>query len=153
MSRVSASEASARLTRISAALKAAGDRENLNALRRGLRAGAAPLIPAVQEAARRQLPKAGGLNELVASRRVSVNSRLAGRSAAVLLRSTKSGSNEQTNSGYVRHPVFGRRGSWVQENIPNAAGWWTETLTRESPKVREALEAAIDAQAARLNDL
>ena len=146
------SDASARLTRISAALKEAGDRENLNALRRGLRAGAKPLIPAVQAAARDQLPKAGGLNEIVASRRVSVRTRLASRGAAVTLQSTNARSNAQTNSGYVRHPIFGGK-QWITEQIPNAQGWWTKTLEEKAPDVRHALEASLDEVSAKIGRL
>ena len=154
------SDASARLTRISAALKQAGDRDNLNALRRGLRAGAAPIVPALQNAARERLPKKGGLNERVARRRITVNTRLAGRSASVLIRSTKAGSNRQTNAGFVRHPVFPRGAGilrrtwdWVQEEIPAAEGWWDQTAEEKAPDVRHFLEASLDEVSLRINRL
>jgi hypothetical protein len=62
--------ASLELRAIAARLRAAGDKGNLNALRKGLRAGAGPLIPAVRQAAIAKLPKTGGLNQQVAGQQV-----------------------------------------------------------------------------------
>jgi hypothetical protein len=137
-------------------LKQMGDRENLNALRRGLRTGAAPLTVAVKDAAREKLPHAGGLNELVADRRVTVSTRMSAKTASVALRTTNSRGNAQTDAGYVRHPTPSMLGydrsywHWVEQEIPNAKGWWTDTLQHESPTVTPVLEAELLAAAAKL---
>jgi hypothetical protein len=76
---------SAELAAVAARLKLAGDAALRLQLLRGLRNGAKPLIPRVQDAARAQLPRAGGLNEQVASQRVSVQIRTGARTAGVRL--------------------------------------------------------------------
>jgi hypothetical protein len=135
------------LAAIAGRLRAAGDRENLLALRRGLRAGAAPLVPAVKAAAMRQLPRAGGLNRQVAGQRVTVATRLTARSANVRLHTTAP-DTRQTNAGYVRHPVFdrgvsrsllGSKTKWVRQEIPAASGWWSTTLAVKSAEITPVL--------------
>lgn len=138
-----ASATSARLRAVSVRLKAAGDRGNRLALLRGLKSGAAPLVPLVGDAARAQLPKRGGLNERVAGEKVKVSVRLGARTAGVRL-TTTAPDTKLTNSGFVEHPVFGR---WITglplQAIPKAAGWWTTTLQRHSPEVTPDLLAEL----------
>lgn len=138
------SNGSRNLAELAVKLKAAGDGGLRVQLLRGLRNGAKPLIPAVREAARAQLPKSGGLNEQVASQRVSVRNSLSPRTASVRLVTTAP-DTQQTDQGFVRHPTFGRRGKgqWKQQPLPAAAGWWTKTLERETPKVTAELMKVI----------
>lgn len=125
---------SAELAALAARLKAAGDGGLRLQLLRGIKVGADPLVGAVYYAALNQLPKRGGLNRQVAKQKVTVSVRLGARTAGVRL-STKAPDTEQTDSGFVRHPVFGNRKKWKTQQIPAAMGWWSETLQRESPKV------------------
>jgi hypothetical protein len=134
-------------------------------LMRGLKSGAAPLIPLVKEAAREKLPKGGGLNEQVASQKVRVAVRTGARTAGVRLVTTAPDTS-QTNAGFVRHPVFersydmatgkrvgsgtsgshrprGKNARWVRQEIPAAAGWWSETLARAAPVVTPELRAVM----------
>lgn len=136
-------DASIQLRELGARLKAAGARDIKLEMTRGLRAGAAPLIPLVHAAAIAQLPKAGGLNQQVAGQRVSV-SVTTGKNAAVRLKTTAP-DTKQTDSGYVRHPTFGRRGrgQWKTQSIPAAVGWWSKTLEDAAPKVHPAMEAVL----------
>jgi len=114
-------------------LKTAGDGGLRIKLLRGIKAGADPLVGAVYYAALNQLPKRNGLNVQVAKQKVTVTVRTSTRTAGVRLSTTRP-DTRQTDSGYVRHPVFGR-GTWVKQEIPAAKGWWSETLKRESPKI------------------
>jgi hypothetical protein len=100
---------------------------------RGLKEAAAPLVGDVHDAALTQLPHRGGLNEQVAGQKVTVSVRTGARTAGVRL-VTRAPDTAQTDAGYVRHPTFGRRGKgdWKTEKIPNAAGWWSNTLQRKS---------------------
>lgn len=115
----------------------------------GLRAGAQPLISAVRAQALARLPHEGGLAARVAKERVTVSVRASARDASVTLR-TSTHDSRATNDGYVRHLVYGRPDSWVRQEIPQATGWWTKTLERESPKVTPILVAAIEEMSAEI---
>jgi hypothetical protein len=141
---------SARLAEIAAKLKVTGQRSLRLELLRGLKTGAAPLVPAVRAAARAQLPKGGGLNEQVAGQKIGVSVRTGARTAGVRL-TTTAPDTAQTDAGFVRHPTFGRRGQgdWNTQDIPAAAGWWSSTLRAHSPEVTPELLAsmlAVEAQ-------
>ena len=137
------SPGSAQLAALGKRLKQAGARDLRLELIRGLKAGAAPIVPAVKQAARDQLPKSGGLNEQVASQKVTVSVRLAGKTAGVRLQTTAP-DTAQTDSGFVRHPIYGRRGKgqWRTQSIPRARGWWSQTIPKKAPEVTAALTAA-----------
>lgn len=146
--------ASRQLAEVAARLKAAGERDLRLQLMRGLRAGAAPLIPGVKNAARMTLPKRGGLNKWVADQPVKVSVRTGARTAGVRLYMTKTDAKE-TNAGYVRHPVFGRvrkdgKRVWAKDDqkIPNAEGWWSHTLASTSPIVTPELLRVLEETAA-----
>lgn len=138
------SPGSAQLAALGRRLKVAGARDLRLELIRGLKTGAAPLVPAVKQAARDQLPKSGGLNEQVAGQKVTVSVRLAGKTAGVRLQTTAP-DTQQTDQGFVRHPVYARQGRkrvWVTQRIPNARGWWSQTIPKKAPDVTAALVAA-----------
>lgn len=137
-------DASKKLSFVAGQLKAMGAGEIRLALMRGLKSGAAPLIPAVKAAALRQLPRGGGLNEQVAGQKVTVSVRTSAKSAGVRL-TTTAPDTKQTDSGYVRKPVFGHRDRWVTQQIPEAAGWWSGTLAAKGPEVTPYLIAVIEA--------
>jgi hypothetical protein len=150
-------DASAQLAGIAARLKVTGDRGLRLAMLRGLKAGAAPLIPLVHEAARKQLPKSGGLNERVAGQKVTASVRTGARTAGVRL-TTRDLDTKETDEGYVRHPVFNRRDKngrrvWAKKNqkIPAAEGWWSKTLAESAPVVAPALVVVMDEVAAAIN--
>lgn len=149
---------SAQLRALALRLKAAPTELRVQ-LPRGLRVAASPLIADVKAAARDKLPRAGGLNEQVAGQRVSVSVRTGARTAGVRL-TTTAPDTQQTDSGYVRHPVFARRRegpvqkgksrvrgtgeTWVRQEIPNATGWWSQTLADDAPKVTPAILAVME---------
>ncbi len=142
-------------------------------LLRGLKTGAAPLVPIVKAAAAEKLPKAGGLAAIVAGQKISTSVSLSPKSASVKLKSTKARGNRQSDEGYVRHPVFGTQAQlaagfaaaeaagartkhgqgwkWVTQQIPGAAGWWSETLKYSAPIVTPELIAVMEQITARLN--
>lgn len=131
------------------ALKAAG--EEGKGLRRELlasmRAAEKPLADAARKSARANLPKAGGLNEWVATSKITARNSLSGRGAGVRLVAKKPGGSkgshdlEALDAGTFRHPVYGHRKTWVTQSIP--AGWWTTALFKASPRVQLELLAAI----------
>lgn len=136
------SPASAQLAMIGARLKAAGAVSLRRELIRGLKDGAAPIVPALKQAARDQLPKSGGLNEQVASQDIKVSVRLTGRQAGVRL-ATTAPDTAQTDAGFVRHPSpRNNRKKWRVTQIPNARGWWSQTIPAHAGEVTAVLTAA-----------
>ncbi len=115
-------------------------RELVRELNKGLREGAKPLPAEAKFAARSELPKAGGLNERIASHeaKVSVTS---GNQAGVKIR-FRGVDSRSTNSGRLRHPVFGNRDNWVTQQIK--PGWFTDRMRREAPKVRPELVKVLE---------
>lgn len=101
-------------------------------------------VPAVQAAARARLPKSGGLNEWIAAQPISVRATLTPRSAGVRMVQPYPDAR-YVNSGFVRHPVFAdgtktrKEWTWVNQPIPNATGWWTQTLTALGPAMTAQL--------------
>lgn len=139
MAVVSGSE---QLAALGARLKVAGGGGLRVQLLRGIKQGADPLVGAVYYAALNQLPKRGGLNVQVAKQKVTVSVRTGARTAGVRM-TTTAPDTKQTDSGYVRHPMFGDRKKWIKQEIPAAVGWWSETLQRESPKVTKDVLAVM----------
>lgn len=117
-------------------------------VRADLRVQAAPLKAAVRESALAKLPKRGGLNEQVANQRVTVSTLAGVRTAGVRLRTTAP-DTAMTDSGFVRHPTFGKRGKgeWETQSIPEAAGWWSDTLASKGPEITTAMRATLEAVA------
>jgi hypothetical protein len=126
-------DASAELRALGVRLKAEGASGLRLEMLRGLKESAAPLVPLVKQAAVDQLPKGGGLNQQVAGQRVTVSVSTSARSAGVRLKTTAP-DTQQTDSGFVRHPVFGKNNNrkWQTQSIPAAVGWWSQTLAKES---------------------
>jgi len=141
-----AGSGSKQLAALAVRIKAAAPSGLRVQLLRGLKAGAKPLIPKVHDAAIAKLPRAGGLNEQVAGQKVTVQVRTGAKTAGVRLKTTAP-DTKQTDEGWVRHPIYGRRGKgdWRTQQIPAAKGWWSDTLTEASPDVTPELLAAMEA--------
>lgn len=128
---------------LSKRLKAVGEKELRKELHRAMGQAAKPLIPKVKEAARRNLPKAGGLNERIARKPLRVQTRTGATTAGVRIVGTKV--DPRINQGRVAHPVFGRPGSTVVQYVPEAVGYFDETIAADGPAVRdEVLEVIRD---------
>lgn len=134
---------SERLAALAVQLKIAGDVTLRRELLRGLKSAANPLVEATADAAREKLPHGGGLNEQVAGQKVKVQVRTGARTAGVRL-TTTAPDTAQTDSGIVRHPVYGNRKRWVTQKIPAATGWWSKTLADKGPEVTTELLAAME---------
>jgi hypothetical protein len=128
--------------RLSKALKAAGHTGFRKELTAGLRLGAKPLIPLNREAARKTLPKRGGLNERVAKtpQRIQIRTGAVTAGVRIVVPNKKSGA-KTTDEGFVRHPVFGNRKTWKQTKTQ--PGWFSDTNERNAPLVIPSLEAAM----------
>lgn len=106
-------------------------------LNKGILEALQPMIEEVKQAEETQLPKRGGLADLVAGQRIvrstsgsGIGIRQAGRTVKALKR---------LDAGQLRHPVYGNRKVWVDQSI--TPGFWSKTL--DSSKNRAAVRARI----------
>jgi hypothetical protein len=113
-------------------------------MNKALRKKAQPMIPHVRDAAREGLPRAGGLNEIVAALPMKVvvsSSRNPG--VKIVVKGTEA---QATNKGRLRHPVFVKKGQrdrvWVTQQIP--PGWFSNKMKVEAPKVRPGLQDVLE---------
>ena len=128
--------------RASKALKAAGKTEMRKALNKELRTAAKPLIPKARAAALRLLPSRGGLAKAVSRspQRVQVRTGQDTAGVRVVVGKRRGSAARAANDGKVRHPVFGT-GVFVEQAVP--PGWFDDTMRREGPSVKPAVESAI----------
>jgi hypothetical protein len=68
---------------------------------------------------------------------------MSARTADVRL-TTTAPDTAMTDSGFVRHPTYGNRSRWITQQIPDAAGWWSDTLARKSVEVTPVLLAELE---------
>jgi hypothetical protein len=117
-------------------LKAMDAKDLRRELNRGLKDAAGQMIPVARDAARGSLPQTGGLADRVASApmRISVTT---GR-----VRIMAKGMDRRSETGRLRHPVFGNREVWVTQQIK--PHWFTERMRERAPQVRRELVEAMD---------
>lgn len=131
-------------------LKRAGGKELRRELLRGVRNSNKGTIARIRDSARNELPHEGGLADLVAGSRFSTRTRLSGTRVGV----TIEGSNRsiralrQLNAGRLRHPVFGNRKVWAQQQV--AAGWFDRPVTEDLPEIRSAIQRVMKDVARRI---
>lgn len=126
--------------KLSRALKEAGRGELRKELNKALRKAAKPLIAKTRDAARTQLPHRGGLANAVAKAPQRVQIRTGATTAGI--RIVASGPVRGANAGRIRHPVYGNRTVFVEQDVPG--GWFDETLSHSADEVIPAIEAAMN---------
>lgn len=129
--------------KVSKALKAAGENGLRKELNKAMQSAAKPLIPKVRDAARAKLPTTGGLNERMARKPYRAQTRTGAKTAGVRIVGTKLDPRVD-KQGRVAHPVFGRPNSTVVQQVPEAKGYFSETLAREGSAVRDELVRTLD---------
>jgi hypothetical protein len=151
-------DASKRLHEIAARARAESP-EMLRGMRKTFREAAQPLIRSAEQAAREQLPKRGGLNQIVAGRHTTVSTLTGARTAGVRLRrARKDAASYQSNRGFIHHPTPSMLGydrsywDWIRQEIPAAEGWWTNTMRAGSPAITPAIVAEMNRVARRIQD-
>ena len=126
------------------ALKRIGDKGLSKELYAGLNRATKPLKEAAKESAGENLPRRGGLNKRVAKARLSTRRR-GGRNPGVRIVAKGMAQLERIDKlGRVRHPVGGHRDRWVDQEIPEAKGWFTEPMQAGAPEVRKELVKTLD---------
>jgi hypothetical protein len=49
---------------------------------------------------------------------------------------------DRLNEGRLRHPVFGNRRRWSQQNA--TPGWWDRTVASHTPRMTREVERVVD---------
>lgn len=126
--------------KVSKRLKAAGNGELRKELNRGIRQVARPLAVRGREAVAAQTPNAGGLARAVLRQPVGVKTQTGLQTAGVRLTAgRKGGVLRGLEKGAFRHPVFGRPGAWVTQQVPGAQGAWGESIEGDKRLVQAAI--------------
>lgn len=106
------------------------------------------LIEEVHSAEESELPKRGGLAELVAGQRIRVAKTGTGIRLVQAGRTVKA--LKSMDAGNLRHPVYGNRKVWVSQQIK--PGWWSKTLSssKSTAAVRARIMRAMHEAAAKI---
>lgn len=94
----------------------------------------------------------GELAQHIRKQRSSVQIRTGTNTAGVRVGAGKKGSGMRMldRKGQVRHPVFGRSGSWVTQESPESRGKWSASLLGERPALQSAVVEAMEQTARRI---
>lgn len=111
-------------------------------LQAALHAAAPVLIRDAVGNARARLPKAGGLNAVVAADAFVVQDRSSILQAGIRIGTTSS-NGRGSNRGRIRHPVFGHKDRWVEQSYEPAKGWFDDAMDGGRPVVEAAVAAAL----------
>lgn len=140
-------DAAVELPLLAARLKEAGLVGVRTQMVAGLRRAAKPIIPPLRAAAAAKLPKAGGLNELVAGQPITASVRTSAGRAGVSIRAQFT----RTNRGMWRHPVFGQPGVWTEQTFDPAKGWFDDTAKEHAPAAKVEMQSVLVTVAAQVN--
>lgn len=128
------------------ALRKYGDKDLRKELYTGINRAVKPLTQEVKDSTQNFLPRRYAI-ELAKSLRIRTRRR-AGQNPAVYLAAkakTKAGKERDLaslNRGRLRHPLYGNRRYWYDQQVsPN---WWDDTLLKGAEQVREELVNVID---------
>lgn len=135
-------------------LKQAEERGLRRELYKGLNRAAKPMQAEARRRFATDLPQRGGLAKRAARARMSVQQRRDRNGDAQIRIRARAGAQQvdlrAIDRGFIRHLVFGRPDSWVQQIIvPDRT--WTDAMIAKAPEARKEIEAALDTVAAELN--
>lgn len=125
-------------------LKAAGNKDLRKEMLRGLRTAARPAVGAVRASAEAILPHTGGLAHAVATSAITTRTTTSARSAGVRVVATgkqHAHNIRRLDEGKLRHPVFGNRNAWVDQDVP--PHWFTRPLEQLEPTVQVAMRRVL----------
>lgn len=145
--------------RLSKALKESGQKEVRKQLHKGMRDAAKPLVAeAKKAAAEAPIPARGGLRARIARTTFRAQVRTGATTAGV--RITAPGKfvtvKLLNRYGRVRHPVHAdpsktrREWAWVNQEVPEAKGWFDDAMREHAPEVRDDVVKAMRAVPARI---
>lgn len=123
----------------------AGDKPLQKHIRSSLQASAKQLSSEVIRKGASRMPVRGGLAARLLASRGGVTVSLSGRNPQVSIRATsrEGYALRQIDRGEVRHPLFGNRGHWYSQRVPEHA--FSDAFKEGAPRVREDLARGIQA--------
>jgi SpoVK/Ycf46/Vps4 family AAA+-type ATPase len=149
-----------KITQLGKDLKEAGAKDLRREMLRAGREMGKPIKAELSASALAQLPKRGGLADLIAKAKVRVATRLSGRNVGVSFVGRWTGHDlASVNRGRLRHPIRqraaererGRKPIWVSQEIP--AGYWDKVFDGPGADVaRDEFMKAVDEVAAKLRN-
>lgn len=138
-----------KLGKVAKDLRRLGDKELSKELYAGLNRATKPMRANAKKSAENNLPRAGGLNKRVARARFSTRRR-GGKNPGVKIVAKGMDQLALMDKGTVRHPVYGNRGRWVNQPIPDAEGWFTKPMEDGKPEAQREIVKALDAVAKKI---
>lgn len=124
--------------RVARAMRAAGQGDLLKEMTQALKRAVKPVTPASRARARQILPQRNGLADRIARAPQRTTARAGNTSTTVRVTVAGKKSGAATaDAGTIRHPVFGRPGSFVTQRV--RPGWFTDTVEAE----REGMQANV----------
>lgn len=138
-----------KLGKVAKDLRRLGDKELSKELYAGLNRATKPMRANAKKSAENNLPRAGGLNKRVARARLSTRRR-GGKNPGVKIVAKGMDQLALMDKGTVRHPVYGNRGRWVNQPIPDAEGWFTKPMEDGKPEAQREIVKALDAVAKKI---
>lgn len=111
-------------------------------LLQGIRDGAKPITAAVKANAAAVLPHRGGLAALIGKSSVRVQTKTSASGAGVRIVAKNPKNIRGMDEGRLRHPVFGNRGTWVEQSVP--AHWFTGPVEKSADGLRLHVAQAIE---------
>lgn len=141
-------ENAGRFDRLARDLKKVGATGLRRELYAGLGRASKPIREAIIKKARQELPSSGGLNERVATSKITAKAVPSRRGRAPSIRfmaeerSNKPIDVYALNVGKLRHPLFGNRRHWYQQRVK--PGWFTQPILDGEETFAKELGKAID---------
>jgi hypothetical protein len=135
-------EGTKQLTTLARRLKEAGDGQLRRELLAGIRKSGRKILPDIPQSAYRTLPRRGGLADRVARQKFALRTSLSGSSASVRIGATGMKELRDINRGRLRHPLFGNRDHWYQQQIE--PGFFDEPIERRAPDVRREIQQVMN---------
>lgn len=109
------------------------------------RATKEPRRQTLQELSER-LPDSGGASSVIRKdTKLNTKRNMRGRNVGVrIVAKSPRTVQRMNNQGILRHPVFGNRSVWVNQDVRGLHGWFDEPLQQSSPQVRQEILEALD---------
>jgi hypothetical protein len=124
-------------------LKAVGRGDLRKELLKGIRAQGKPAIADVKKSARSTLPARGGFADLVARSSYGTRTRLGGNSVGVSIVGTSRSVKglRAINAGRLRHPVYGNRDVWAEQQIK--PGFFDGPIEKRADDIRRGINKVL----------
>lgn len=137
------SKSTADFDKVKATMRAAGMKEMKPALRKIVTEETKPTRKKIKQSALDTLPQKGGLNKFAA---ITPQGKADFRPkyASIKIRAEKRGHDLRSlNKGRLRHPLFGNRRKWYQQDI--APGFFDKPINDDAAELKRRIIGAMDA--------